>query len=598
MKMGQKAIKDFGAIVEQNKIMLNKITATNASDLGLDKNAVKQLIRIRFEAMVLEYWFRGPEGASKRTWAEFTDWPETDDEFLTKVNTTIDDGWKSWLSEYWQDKLQQHYTTHKFQIMDLAKEYNQLRNEIWTNTQLSVKPAPSPFILQPGEKGTMGLIPTNGKASFKWHLNKNPDGLKVIGLQSGTFVPGKTVSQLLEIQAESTTKPGAYTMELLLTLVKENKPLKVSVPGKKLVGTRIVNIPITIGGPALTTLTVKVLGKLKDKNTDTPVTRADVKVYHGQQSTTLVESEKGIYQAHDLAKGSYSVYVSKNGENVKENWDVANEADSTFIIYLPVKQEKEEHAVTLSVQDKTDQSSLDDVQISITHRNGKVTRHKTQSGKVETLLPPGAYMFSLTKDGYKERITRKNSTGSGMLTFEMSSTKTIFASTQQKFLKFAINPTSINMRSGEQRSISATALMMKGPAVVPKNVSTEATWTSNNPKLIAVSAGIIKSLGSSGVTKVEASYSPDPKLPPMTANCTVSIEESAPDLPGINIKVTPDKRMYEPGEALTFKIISDDSTGPWEYAWNLGGPNERDSRQLLPSRIRVNTQLPQLFDLP
>lgn len=502
LKTGQRAMKDFGAIPEGVTIILNRAAGGDAQKLGLYEEQAKALARIRFEAMVQEFWFRGPEGSEPFLWTDFEK-PVTDEAFKARVEATLESSWKKWLQEYWQNIAQANAAIRKIQLLEYARDYNRIRNEIWAERQFAITTAPADFALAPGETGNLGLIAAHAKPSIKWRIHRQTDGLKVAGGQSGSFVQGGDAAQLLQIRADENSAPGVYNIELILLLVVDNAPFSMVDTAEKTVETRIIQIPVTVGGPV-----------------------------QGDEGSAKTPTDEKM-----------------TGGDVKQD----------------------EGKVKLSVLDKASGDPLDEVDISIVHPGGESTRIQTVSGAAEATLPAGHYLFTLNKAGYKERIERRNSAGSGELRFELSSTTPLVTGAPRKFLKFAIHPTEIIMRSGDQRSISATALIMKGPVVIPQDVSTEAVWTTKNPELIAVGAGIIKSLGGTGTAEVEVTYSPDPQSAPLRATCRVRIEKKAPDLPQIAIEVSPDQPTYKPGSVLTFTMVTSDPDGPWEYSWHMGG---------------------------
>lgn len=238
----------------------------------------------------------------------------------------------------------------------------------------------------------------------------------------------------------------------------------------------------------------------------------------------------------------------------------------------------EKKVVTISILDELDNTPLKGVSVTIISPDGNLSRYTTAAGKVKVLLPPKSdFTFEFYKTGYKKKVISQKGIDSETLQFKLSPTANNFTHTPEKQLKFKINPTELLMKTGEKRYISATSLSMKGPVMIPKNVTADVTWKPMDPKLISVNKGVVQSIGGTGKTTIEASYSIDPNKPPMIAVCKVRIMAKGPDIPRVHIKLVPDKPYYKAGSGVSMYAIPE-KFGPWEYKWYIGSkelPGER-----------------------
>jgi len=507
---GKRAMQDFGNLANRVSRMISEMAGGNSKPFSLGIEDQQELVRLRFMAMIEEYWFNGPKGASARIWTEFKGKPLSDGEFLTKVKKSLSSGEK-WLPSRWKDEARVGYPTHlnEFLTKDCILPYNRLRNKIWSDFQLTLKLSPAHIVLTQGQTGEMLISPMHPYASFKWRINSTPHGLSVLTKQSDEVKPGNRSPWLLKIHADEKIKPGEYKIQLRLKLIQDKQVLKIIGPSGNKIGDKIVEIPITIVESGFV-------------NTD---------------SKTQVTEDQ-------------------------------NDTNTT------IQSKTEKNIVTISIFNQLDNTPLEGVTVTIISRDGSLTKSTTVAGKVEVLLPPKAdCVFELHKTGYNKKVINQKGIDSEELQFKLVPVTNIFTSTPQKQLKFKINPTELLMKTGEQRYISATVLTMKGPAVILKNVTADVAWVPNDPKLISVNEGVVQSVGGAGETMIEATYSISPKIPPMLAICKVRITPKGSNIPRIHIKLAPVKPYYKPGSSISMYAIPE-KPGPWKYKWYIGSEEQ------------------------
>ena len=511
---GKRAMQDFGNLANRVSRMISEMAGGDSKPFSLKKEDRQELVRLRFMAMIEEYWFNGPKGASARIWTEFKGKPLSDDEFSTKVKKSLSSGEK-WLPSRWKDEARVHYSTHLNELLkDCILPYNRLRNKIWSDFQLTLKLSPAHLMLAEGKTEEVLISPVHPYASFKWLITSVPNGLSVLTKQIDEVKPGNRSPWLLKIHADEKIKPGEYKLKLRLKLMHNKQFLKIIGPSGIKISEKIIDIPITI--MEANTTSIGFVDHLKVDQNDTNTT---------------------------------------------------------------IQSKIEKKVVTVSILNESDSTPLEGVTVTIISHDGYITKTTTASGKVEVLLPPKAdCVFELHKTGYKKKVINQKGIDSEILQFKLSPVANIFTGTPQKQLKLKINPTELLMQTGEQRYISATALTMKGPAVIPKNVTADVTWVPMNPKLISVNEGVVQSIGGTGETMIEARYSIDPKLPPMLAVCKVRITPKGPDIPRVHIMLDPNQSFYKIDKSILMHAYPE-KKGPWEYKWYIG--SEELSGQLI-----------------
>jgi plastocyanin/uncharacterized protein YjdB len=192
--------------------------------------------------------------------------------------------------------------------------------------------------------------------------------------------------------------------------------------------------------------------------------------------------------------------------------------------------------------------------------NGKVVVKNAQPGK-----PKHSIMVTYVADGVVKRQTVPVTVGY-----------------PKRYLSLKLSESTVSLQLNDSATLTATALVGRGPVVLSEDVTQEADWQSDNPNLVSVQPkGVLKSAGKPGQCAVDVSLTvPGRKLPLRTA-CSVSVVDTSSPPAVLDFTVAPGKGPYRVGDTLTFQsVIEQADPADYDITWYL------DKKELYGSSIR------------
>jgi len=197
-------------------------------------------------------------------------------------------------------------------------------------------------------------------------------------------------------------------------------------------------------------------------------------------------------------------------------------------------------------------------------------------------IQPGLYHYVVTAVGYKRFQGQDTFTRTGVQTIRMTpgSSPEIKAKNktpdivkgEEKLLTFKLSRQQIVMGLNQNVALSATVITGKDPVLIPKNVTSKVSWTTDNPDiLLQTRGGIIVSGNREGTAVVQATYTTDSGQT-RTAFCRVTVQNLSGSLPSIDFTLSPDKSSYQTGDPITFtEKIHAKNMDDYQFTWYLGG---------------------------
>lgn len=150
----------------------------------------------------------------------------------------------------------------------------------------------------------------------------------------------------------------------------------------------------------------------------------------------------------------------------------------------------------------------------------------------------------------------------------------------EKAVELKLNKTEVVMGTNENVGLKATALIGKGTATYPADVTTQVVWTvSDNAIITQTAGGVIVSGGQEGYCGVKAEFRP-PNSPALQALCKVTVVDKNRPLPPPDFSIDPKDDPHPAGEKITFRSQLPATSTPLDLIWYLDGMEIPDQSEV------------------
>jgi PKD repeat protein len=309
------------------------------------------------------------------------------------------------------------------------------------------------------------------------------------------------------------------------------------------------------------------------KNNVIHLPQVQFKWYEGEN--LLSEKEEMTYNPVNIKRHKIRLQLLKNGKKLAEY-------PFTIRVYQTVN-------ISISLNDPKKKQSITNGTVTLTNtlHSGKHYIKSLSNGLVKFQnIPPGIYTYSTSVPGYLVATGQKSFTTNEIYSIDLREILTIdkekkkenhdFINEEEKLLTFKLNKTNIVMGHNQNVGISATAITSKGPVTIPKHVTPEVVWTTDNPDVAQVVQGVIKSRDTNGRTIIHAQYTTD-NGKTLTTECQVEVRDLTENLPVIDFDI------LGPGESSSFHVgdkiffqqkITNGEPKNFDFIWYFDDGNE------------------------
>jgi PKD domain len=203
-------------------------------------------------------------------------------------------------------------------------------------------------------------------------------------------------------------------------------------------------------------------------------------------------------------------------------------------------------------------------------------------------LKAGKAVWGKPKHTLKAQYTFKGKTVTASIPVRLLSS--------EKATKLTLNKPEVTMGLNENVGLRVTALIGKGTATFPVNVTTQVVWTVSDKTIITQTAGgVIVSGSKEGYCGVKAEYRP-PNSPALQVICKVTVVDKNRPLPPPDFSIHPEGDPLPMGQPVTFRSrIPASSKDQLDLIWYVDGKEIPDRAEITHTFTSPGTYSVRLF---